>query len=195
MLWDRIEWALVLTTRRFVFVYFSYLSTKTKRHNYKRMWNTIRIRVSEEKCHGLTFPCAKQFTMNYQWNIYYQSKLNRNNTGLSMRPNPLRLPGRYTPARQSSSNSSAPRSNVELSLVKQGLNKPGRRLSCLYNRCIHFDRLQLRLWPAWRSCSGLPATSTLATTIYTTPATLSADIEPIQPSTPQWCCIHDPTPV
>ena len=58
--WDRIEFTLISTTCRLV-VYLSYLSTKTHRHNYLRIRNTIRTRVAEEMYSSLTFPRPKQY--------------------------------------------------------------------------------------------------------------------------------------
>ena len=60
-MWDKIEWDLVSMTGNFVFVYLSYLSTKTHRHICKRMRNIIRTLVAEEIYYGITFSRAKQY--------------------------------------------------------------------------------------------------------------------------------------
>ena len=50
------------------------------------------------------------------------------------------------------------RANVDVSPVKQGLNKPGHWSSSLCNRCLQrFDHLQSRLWSARQPCSRLTA--------------------------------------
>ena len=57
------------------------------------------------------------------------------------RPTPLRLHGRYPPTRLS------PRQRQHTP-VNQGLNKPGHRSSCLFNRCVHIsNHLKLPLRP------------------------------------------------
>ena len=40
------------------------------------------------------------------------------------------------------------RGNIDILPINQGLNKPGHRSSCLYNRCVHIiEHLQQRLRP------------------------------------------------
>ena len=60
-MWDRIKWALVSKTRMLVFLYLSFMSTKTHLHNYWRMKNKIQTLGAEEKYYGLTFSITKQY--------------------------------------------------------------------------------------------------------------------------------------
>ena len=59
--WDRVECFLVATTWWLVFVYSSYLITKTYGHIYQIMSYTIRTLVTEGMYYGLTFPRVKEY--------------------------------------------------------------------------------------------------------------------------------------
>ena len=72
VIWNRIEWVLISTTWRLIFVYLSYLRNKTHCHNYERMECTIRTLVAKEMYYRLTFPHAKQYkTIHNELTIKY----------------------------------------------------------------------------------------------------------------------------
>ena len=67
--WDRI---FVSMTWRIVFEYLSYLITKTRYHDYKRMRDIIRTLVAEEMYNAFTFLRAKQYeTIHDELTIKY----------------------------------------------------------------------------------------------------------------------------